>query len=81
MFATRRTRNCRPTEVSEHKAKPDRSRAIKTGHLDKLRTQRITLPNPSITTGETGRGARLWPLGPIRFHPEGAACRGEAPKV
>jgi len=38
MFATRRTRNCRPTEVSEHKAKPDRSRAIKTGHLDKLRT-------------------------------------------
>jgi hypothetical protein len=29
---------CRPTEVSEQKTKPDRSLAIKTGHLDKLRT-------------------------------------------
>jgi hypothetical protein len=36
------------------------------------------LPNPLITTGETGRGARPWPLRPIPFHPEGAACRGEA---
>jgi hypothetical protein len=35
-------------------------------------------PNPSITTREAGRGARAWPLRPIRFHPEGAACRGEA---
>jgi hypothetical protein len=24
-------------------------------------------------------GARRWPLRAIRFHPEGAACRGEAP--
>ena len=36
--AVRRKADCRPTEVSEQKAKPDRSRAIKTGHLDKLRT-------------------------------------------
>ena len=35
-------------------------------------------PNPFITTGETGRGARPRPLRPIRFHPVGAACRGEA---
>jgi hypothetical protein len=38
-------------------------------------------PNPLITTGETGRGGRPgdpWPLRPIRFHPQGAACRGEA---
>jgi hypothetical protein len=37
-----------------------------------------TIPNPSVTTGEPGIGARRWPLRPIRFRPEGAACRGEA---
>ena len=38
-------------------------------------------PNPWITTGETGRGGRRsdpWPLRPSQFHPEAAACRGEA---
>ena len=35
----KRRKDCRPTEVSEYKAKPDRSRAIKTGHLDKLGTE------------------------------------------
>jgi hypothetical protein len=44
-MATRRKGNCRPTEVSEQKAKPDRSRAIKTGHLDKLRTVPRRKPN------------------------------------
>jgi hypothetical protein len=38
MFAAKGRGVCRPTEVSEQKTKPDRSRAIKTGHLDKLRT-------------------------------------------
>jgi len=37
------------------------------------------VPNPLITTGKIGKGARPWPLRSIRFHPEGAACRGEAP--
>jgi hypothetical protein len=38
-------------------------------------------PNPSITTGQPsmgGRRADRWRPRPIRFHPEGAACRGEA---
>jgi hypothetical protein len=35
-------------------------------------------PDPFITTRDTGGGARPWRLRPIRFHPEGAACRGEA---
>ena len=35
-------------------------------------------PNPSITTGQPNTGARRWRLRPNRFHPEGAAGRGEA---
>ena len=35
-------------------------------------------PNPSKTTGQPNMGARRWRLRPIRFHPEGAARRGEA---
>jgi hypothetical protein len=35
--------------------------------------------NPSVTTGRTGRGEWPWPPNAVRFHPEGAACRGEAP--
>jgi hypothetical protein len=35
-------------------------------------------PNPSITTGQRNMGARRWRPRPIRLHPEGAACRGEA---
>jgi hypothetical protein len=37
-----------------------------------------SFPNPSITTGQPSMGARRSPPRPIRFHPEGAACRGEA---
>jgi hypothetical protein len=41
--------------------------------------QGLASPNPWITTGEAGMRARRWPLRPVRFHPEGAACRSEAP--
>lgn len=45
MFAAKGGGAGRPTEVSEQKTKPDRSRATKTGHLDELRTERSpTLP-------------------------------------
>jgi hypothetical protein len=43
------------------------------------RDPRSSYPNPSIRTGGTGWDAWRRPLRPIRFHPEGAARRGEAP--
>jgi len=42
------------------------------------RKRESIFPNPSITTGATGRGARPWLLRHIRSHPEGATRRGEA---